>query len=204
VAAYRYAVLYTPPAGRPPPRGAAAPVAPTDPPASGAGSAPDRAEGPAAPAREHAGAPSLGKLIPCGGGQPIPLRQPRLLVGRHHRCDLVIRCPSVSGRHCQLEWAGGGWVVRDLGSRNGIRVDGRRCEEQRLAPGSILGVAGVRYQVVYTPPAAGPGPQEQKPLFAQSLLEKAGVTRGSGPSPGGQQAAGEEDGPPHQRDTLED
>ena len=44
----------------------------------------------------------LGKLVPCGGGAPLPLLKPRLLVGRQRGCDLLLGYPSVSSRHCEL------------------------------------------------------------------------------------------------------
>jgi pSer/pThr/pTyr-binding forkhead associated (FHA) protein len=114
----------------------------------------------------------FGRLIPCGGGDTITLHQKTVVVGRHDSCDVVLRLNTVSSRHCQLEWTDKGWFVRDLASRNGIRVDGVRCEEQLLAPGSILSIAGQRYEVAYNLKGAGPA----KPrLFAQSLLEAAGL-----------------------------
>jgi hypothetical protein len=51
-------------------------------------------------------------------------------VGRSASCDLRVHHPAVSGEHAILRWTAAGWDVRDLGSRNGTAVDGRR-----LAPG---------------------------------------------------------------------
>src|SRR5439155_17701283 len=61
----------------------------------------------------------LGKLAPCGGGPPIPLLKPKLLVGRQRFCDIPLNFPNVSSRHCELELIDGYWFVRDLGSSNG-------------------------------------------------------------------------------------
>jgi len=118
-----------------------------------------------------------GQLVPCGGGDPIPLRQAKIVIGRSSDCDVVIRYATVSGRHCQLEWQEGCscWLVRDLASRNGTRVDGCPCEAKLLPPGSILGVASQRYHVVYGSPKPGTGTATKGPLFAQSLLEAAGL-----------------------------
>jgi pSer/pThr/pTyr-binding forkhead associated (FHA) protein len=207
VAKYRYTVVYTPPAGRPPPHRVAPPTATPERPPSPAGSIPDPVAGPAVPPRgAAAGGPALGKLVPCGGGPPIPLLRPRLVVGRHDDCDVVLRAAGgVSGRHCQLEWADGGWSVRDLGSKNGIRVDGVRCEAQPLPPGSVLWVGGLRFEVVYAAPGAAAQPQPRPPLFSQSLLEKAGLARWRPPEPPprGPGTAGAEDESP-QRYTLDD
>jgi pSer/pThr/pTyr-binding forkhead associated (FHA) protein len=111
----------------------------------------------------------LGRLLPCGGGDPIPLRKTTVIVGRHDSCDVVLRYGTISSRHCQLEWTEKGWLVRDLASRNGIRVAGVRCEEKLLPPGSVLSIADQRFEVVYGHESAGSKPR----LFAQSLLEAA-------------------------------
>jgi adenylate cyclase len=172
---HRYAVLYTPPPGRPPPRKTAPEVGARLPQPASAAAPPAPAVRPA-PQGPAGGAP-LGKLVPCGGGPPLPLLQPRLLVGRDAACDVLLRNPSVSGRHCLLEWAGGSWSVRDLGSKNGTRVDGVRCEEQRLPPGCTLWVGTLRFQVVYNAPGAAPKQEASPATFSQSLLEKAGLAR---------------------------
>ena len=115
-----------------------------------------------------------GYLVPCGGGSPIPLRKERIVIGRSNDCDVVLRHSTVSGRHCQLEWQDeqSCWLVRDLGSRNGIRVDGSRCESKLLRHGSILWIASHRYQVVYGSLRAETA---RGPVFAQSLLQAAGL-----------------------------
>ncbi len=59
----------------------------------------------------------LGQLVPCGGGDSIPLLKSELLVGRRSRCDIVLQFPNVSSHHCTLELQNGYWFIRDLGSR---------------------------------------------------------------------------------------
>jgi adenylate cyclase len=168
---HRYAVLYSAPPGRPPPRKSAPEVGARLP-------QPVRAAPPPAPvARPSGQGVALGKLVPCGGGPPLPLLQPQVLIGRDPACDILLSSPAVSGRHCQLEWADGAWSVRDLGSKNGTRVDGVRCEQQRLPPGSVLWVGPLRFEVVYDAPGAVPRPSAQSALFRQGLLEKAGLAR---------------------------
>jgi hypothetical protein len=44
------------------------------------------------------------------------------------RCSLTLNEPYVSGVHAELRWTGHGWEVKDLGSRNGTYLNGRRLE----------------------------------------------------------------------------
>ena len=55
----------------------------------------------------------------------VPLRA-RSLLGRHPECHVRVDSPKISGEHAGLYWVNGGWELRDLGSRNGTYVDGRR------------------------------------------------------------------------------
>lgn len=123
-----------------------------------------------------------GELVPLGGGDPIPLLKKTLLVGRRESCDIVLRFSNVSAHHCQLTLVGGYWYVRDLKSRNGVKVNGVRVTEKRLDPGDELSVARHKYQVVYSPAdlgAVGPPPPDviDEDLFGKSLLERAGLEK---------------------------
>ncbi len=117
---------------------------------------------------------SLGELNPCGGGDPIPLLHEKLLVGRRSSCDISLRFPNVSSHHCELELKDGYWVVRDLGSKNGVKVNGERVESKFLMPGDVLHVAKHQFEIDYTPSADAPAPEEESP-FSRGLLEKAGL-----------------------------
>jgi DNA-binding NtrC family response regulator len=61
-----------------------------------------------------------------------PLRRPTIIIGRGEGCDVVLEDPSVSRRHLRLTIEAGRVAVEDLGSSNGMRVDGRRVESARL------------------------------------------------------------------------
>jgi adenylate cyclase len=129
-----------------------------------------------------------GELIPLGGGDPIPLLKKNLLVGRRESCDIVLRFSNVSAHHCQLYCNGGYWYVKDLKSRNGVKVNGSRVTEKRLDPGDELAIAKHRYDVRYSPydlGAVGPPPvdEETTDLLNQSLLERAGLEVRKRPEP---------------------
>lgn len=125
-----------------------------------------------------------GELIPVGGGDPIPLRKPTLLVGRRESCDVVLRFSNVSAHHCELSINGGFWYVRDLQSRNGVKVNGVPVQEKRLDPGDELSVATHKYEIRYLPVeigAVGPPPIESDPeAFRKPLLERAGLETSAG------------------------
>ncbi|MCH7689281.1 MAG: FHA domain-containing protein, partial [Planctomycetes bacterium] len=80
-------------------------------------------------------------LIPVDGGEPISLSRQRLLIGRKIHCDIQIKSPLVSGEHCELKHEEHGWTVRDLNSKNGIRINGSPAQEESLWPGSRLTIA---------------------------------------------------------------
>lgn len=123
-----------------------------------------------------------GELVPVGGGDPIPLLKRSLLVGRRESCDIVLRFSNVSAHHCQLTVNAGYWYVRDLKSRNGIKVNGARVTERRVDPGDVLLIAKHAYRMEYYPAdlgAVGPPPPEvsESSIFGKSLLERAGLER---------------------------
>lgn len=116
----------------------------------------------------------LGRLIPCGGGDPISLSKATILIGRRSSCDVVLLFPNVSSHHCQLELQNGYWFIRDLRSRNGIKVNGERVDSKFLHPGDTLSIAKHHFEIKYEPSGDMPAPVEEDP-FEMSLMEKAGL-----------------------------
>jgi adenylate cyclase len=121
-----------------------------------------------------------GELLPLGGGDPIPLLKPTLMIGRRESADIVLRFPNVSGHHCELSLEGGSWTIKDLRSSNGTKVNGTRVTEQKLRPGDKLSIAKHDFEIVFDPiRLGGTAPVEEKSqqesLFSRSLLESAGL-----------------------------
>ena len=97
------------------------------------------------------------RLVPLITGQapPITLQRPVLLVGRHPECDVRLDLPQVSRRHCCLATAYDRVTIRDLGSRHGVRVNGRIINESRLLPGDEVAIGPLLYRFEdATPPPA--------------------------------------------------
>ncbi|MBX9584850.1 MAG: FHA domain-containing protein [Gemmataceae bacterium] len=86
-------------------------------------------------------------LVSLAGGPSIRLDHPIVLFGRDDECDVVMASKKVSRKHCCLAQVDGYLVVRDLGSTNGILVNGRKVAEARLAPGDEVQIGGFKYQV---------------------------------------------------------
>jgi hypothetical protein len=71
--------------------------------------------------------------------QEFDLAGPDVLLGRSPECQVTIEDPLVSRRHARVVIEGGTAVIHDLGSRNGVRVNGRRVHEPtRLKDGDRL------------------------------------------------------------------
>ncbi len=70
-----------------------------------------------------------------------------LIIGRSHRCDVILTSPDVSRRHARLLFRDGSWFVQDLESTNGTTVNGTRVGRCRLEPGDKLGVGGHRLEI---------------------------------------------------------
>jgi len=70
------------------------------------------------------------------------------VIGRSRECDLVLDDPNVSRRHAELRREDEGWAVRDLGSTNGIKLNGHRSRGGRLSPGDeiTLGLSRLTFE----------------------------------------------------------
>ncbi len=89
------------------------------------------------------------QLVPISAGSaPVVLiSRPVILIGRHPECDVRIDSPQVSRRHCCLALAYDRLMIRDLGSRNGVRVNGQIVEEARLKTGDEVAIGQFLYRL---------------------------------------------------------
>ena len=87
------------------------------------------------------------RLVALDEGPDIMLDRTMVVVGRHPACDTRLDSLRVSRHHCCMTQENGEVVVRDLGSTNGIRINGQRVEIGRLRPGDELSIAHIRYRL---------------------------------------------------------
>jgi adenylate cyclase len=130
----------------------------------------------------------LGELVPVGGGDAIPLISDVMTIGRRESCDICLRFQNISGTHCELSLRNGVWYLRDLGSTNGVKVNGERTLRRPLRPGDEIGIANHKYTIQYKLPQGSTIEDvfsEEEDVFGQSLLEKAGLEKPRRPGQSG-------------------
>jgi pSer/pThr/pTyr-binding forkhead associated (FHA) protein len=124
------------------------------------------------------------ELVPTGGGDAIPLEQAVITVGRRKSNDLCLDYPNVSGSHCEFYCEDGIWFVRDLGSSNGVKINGEKITSKKsLKPGDEVIIAKTHtFTIEYKLSADANAKLEEitekeEDIFAVSLMEKAGLTK---------------------------
>jgi Protein of unknown function (DUF3662)/Inner membrane component of T3SS, cytoplasmic domain len=95
---------------------------------------PDRAARPLEPVAAR------GQALLVAEGRRHALHGERAMVGRSRECDVVISDPNVSRRHIELRRGERGWAAIDLGSTNGMKVNGRRVSHAELEPGDRISI----------------------------------------------------------------
>jgi pSer/pThr/pTyr-binding forkhead associated (FHA) protein len=88
-------------------------------------------------------------LTPLVGGEQIVLDKAILLFGRAPDCDVVLTgSQKVSRKHCCVAQIQNYFVVRDLGSMNGVRVNGARIKrESKLKAGDQLAIGDIDFRL---------------------------------------------------------
>jgi hypothetical protein len=90
-----------------------------------------------------------GQALLVSEGRRNVLSGERVLVGRSRECDVVVSDPNVSRRHIELRRGERGWAAIDLGSTNGMKVNGRRIGHAELEPGDriTIGVTDLSFEL---------------------------------------------------------
>lgn len=102
---------------------------------------------------------ALDAFLIVGGKRHVPLDRPVMTIGRRVDNDVVIDSPTISRQHAQIRWRYGRFVIYDLGSRAGLRVNGLLVSESILRPGDVITLSHV--PLIY-----GEGQPEDRPSVA--------------------------------------
>ncbi len=94
------------------------------------------------------------QLVVAGGskaGQVIPITGPKFIIGRADDCHLKPRSELISRYHCAIISEDGYVAIRDLGSKNGVYLNGERVSmEHELKNGDKLSVGPLEFFVHLT------------------------------------------------------
>lgn len=115
-----------------------------------------------------------------------------LSVGRDPRCDISAADPQLSRRHAEFLVSGPQVVVRDLGSRNGMLVNGRRLPEAVLSPGDVVQIAQLAVTLMSSidpPGEAGSGIDDKTAILSADGIRQVAAASAAGPA-GGQNGNG--------------
>lgn len=77
------------------------------------------------------------------GRRHIGLDEPIITIGRQIDNTVVLESPSVSRKHAQIRWRYNRFVLFDLGSRLGTKVNGEVVTEHALHPGDVINLADI-------------------------------------------------------------
>jgi ABC-type multidrug transport system ATPase subunit/pSer/pThr/pTyr-binding forkhead associated (FHA) protein len=114
-----------------------------------------------------------------GAADAIPLTRPEVRVGRLADNDIVVADPRISGAHIEITRTAGGLFVRDLRSRNGTTLDGRRLPADQpvpVPPGAVIRLADC-LELMLAPPDA-------TRALPKGVMMPAHITLRERPSPG--------------------
>jgi FhaA, N-terminal domain/FHA domain len=101
-------------------------------------------------AAQPAEAPVASRAVIALDDRRYVLEGPRAVIGRSRESECVLRDPNVSRRHAELRRSpAGDWTIADLGSTNGVKVNGRRVSTARLDSGDevTLGTTTFRFEI---------------------------------------------------------
>ena len=86
-------------------------------------------------------------------GREIPLSEGDIVLGRSRSCGVRVDEETVSRSHALLSLRGGQAMVRDLGSSNGLFVNGQRAlRESPVRNGDVIGLGSATLSIVILPP----------------------------------------------------
>ncbi len=116
--------------------------------------------------------PRVTITVPEKNAQPYRFQLDREVVslGRGIENDIAIDSGSVSVRHAEMRRIDGGYELRDVGSTNGIKLDGERHEVIPLRSGATVKIGDVSFDFVLSD-------EEREALARERPSEPSAITR---------------------------
>ncbi len=114
--------------------------------------------------------PVLGKIELAGA---------ELTIGRGEANNIALKADGVSRIHARLYAGDGGWGVEDLGSTNGVLVNGNRVDKALLKPGDTLLIGTVTYKYLtleqQAPASADLDEDDEEDAFEKTVIMRPTV-----------------------------
>ncbi len=111
--------------------------------------------------------PPPGAFLVVDGKRHFPLSLPVINIGRRLDNHLVLDDPHVSRTHAQLRSQRGKFVLVDLNSTGGTRVNGNVIRQHTLRPGDVITISGI--ELIYGQDPSGP--PEATPPYAPPFAQ---------------------------------
>ena len=96
---------------------------------------------PPAPARAPTPAPQRVWFCTLANGESIRVDKDTMTVGRSRTCDIVIPSAKVSRQHASLSLTGIDLFIEDLGSANGVWLNGEKITRTRVSEGDVYTIS---------------------------------------------------------------
>lgn len=106
-------------------------------------------------------------------GKTFPIDEDELTLGRSSDNKVVINNATVSSHHASIKREGDNYVLRDLGSTNGTRVNSREVKEAILRPKDLIQVGSVEF--MFNSEAMSLEDAQAATAFSTEVLESEGV-----------------------------
>jgi hypothetical protein len=98
--------------------------------------------------------PAVGAFLIVDGKRHFRLDRPLVTIGRKLDNHLVLPDSHVSRRHAEIRLQGGRFMLRDLNSTAGTRINGQLAMEHLLQPGDVVTISGI--SLIYGEDPTGP------------------------------------------------
>ena len=133
--------------------------------------------------------PRVTITVPDKKSQPyrFALDRKSVSLGRGSENDIVIDCGSVSVRHAVMERTKGGYRLRDLGSTNGTKIDGKARDAIELYDGAPVKLGDVAFGFSLTEEEQATlreeGPSDDSPIVKEEASETPKRRQNPRPAP---------------------